>query len=113
MTIINLIERDVPETFRERLSQYLARPPQPILRFLGAQRWEGSTFVFSLRNGLPIPLLYGVYVEADGDYREATDHIGPFGTDEWSVIFDRRPSKVSVKLGLVPFEVQTDRLEIG
>jgi len=111
--IINIIENDVPRSIGDKIAEFLARPPQPILRFYGAHSWEGSTFKFQVRNGLPLPLLYGVYVGSDGNYREATDHIGPFGTDCWSVTFDEKPLQVSIKLGLVPFEIQTDRLEVA
>jgi len=111
--IVDLVENDVPRTFKDKLAEYFARPPQPILRFYGPHSWDGSTFKFQVRNGLPLPLLYGIYVEADGDYREVTDHIGPFSTDWWRIVFDQRPSEVSIKLGLIPFEIQTDKLEVS
>ena len=111
--IVDLIESDVPRTFKYKLAEYLARPPQPVLRFYGLHSWEGNALKFQVRNGLPLPVLYGIYVEADGDYREVTDHIGPFSTDRWKVVFDQRPSKASIKLGLVPFEIQADKLEVS
>ena len=111
--IIEIVENDTPRDVKTKLAEYIARPPQPILRFYGKHSWEGSTFKFSVRNGLPIPLMYGIYVDSDGDYREATDHIGPFSTDWWRVTFDKRPSKVVLKLGIIPFEFQTDKLEVS
>lgn len=104
-----LQESDFPKSFAQKVSEFLARPPQPVLRFKDEPRWEGNSLVFNLRNGTFFPLLYGVYVEADGDYAERTDHIGPFSTDLWRLTFDRRPAKVSIKVGLVPFEIRTDR----
>ena len=110
--IVEIIENDTPRDTKDKLAEYLARPPQPLLRFYGRHSWEGNTFKFQVRNGVPIPLIYGIYISSDGDHREATDHIGPFSTDWWRVTFDSRPSRVSLKLGLVPFEVQTDKLEV-
>ena len=104
-----LRESDVPKSFGEKVSEFASRPPQPVLRFKDEPWWEGNSLVFNLRNGTLFPLLYGVYVEADGDYAERTDHIGPFSTDLWRLTFDSRPSKVEIKVGLLPFEIQTDR----
>lgn len=110
--LIELVERDSPRSFFEKIPEFLARPPQPVLRFYGSAWWEGNTLHMKVRNGTPLPLLYGLYVEADGGYREKTDHIGPFCTDDWSITFERKPSRTSVKLGLVPFEIKTDQMEI-
>lgn len=111
--IRKLVESDRPRSLREKLAEYLARPPQPVLRFFGGFKREGNTFMFNVRNGLPLPLLYGVYISGDnGDYQEATDHIGPFSTDNWMVVFDRMPNKISIRVGLVPFEIQTDKAEV-
>lgn len=110
--IVDIVENDIPRSFLDKIAEYLARPPQPILRFYGTHSWERNTFKFQVRNGLPLPLFYGIYVTSDGDYREVTDHIGPFSTDWWSITFDQRPSAVSIKLGLAPFEIQTDKLEV-
>ena len=111
--IIEIVENDTPRDVKTKLAEYIARPPQPVLRFYGEHSWEGSTFKFSVRNGLPVPLMYGIYANSDGDYREATDHIGPFSTDWWRIHFDERPSQVSLKLGILPFELQTDKLEVS
>ena len=111
--IISIVESDVPRSIGKRIAEYVARPPKPILRFYGEHFWEGDTFNFHVRNGLPIPLFYGVYVEADGDYREDMDHIGPFGTDNWKVDFDSRPSRVSIKISLVPVEITVDKLVVS
>ena len=107
--LLELIESDTPKTFGEKVSEFIARPPQPILRFRGEPRWEGNTLHFSLRGGVPLPLFYGVYVEADGDYAEKTDHMHPFSTDNWRLTFSSKPSKVSIRVGLVPWEILTDR----
>ena len=104
-----LRESDIPKTFKQKVAEFAARPPQPILRFRDEPRWEDNTLHFNLRNGLPLPLLYGIYVEADGDYAEKTDHMHAFSTDSWCLTFDRRPAKVQIKVGLVPWEIQTDR----
>ena len=111
--IIEIVENDTPRDVKTKLAEYVARPPQPVLRFYGKHSWEGNIFKFSVRNGLPIPLMYGIYANSNGDYREATDHIGPFSTDWWRIWFDKRPSQVSLKLGILPFEIQTDKLEVG
>jgi len=110
--IIEIVENDTPRDVKDKLAEYIARPPQPVLRFYGKHSWEGSTFKFQVRNGMPIPLMYGIYVIAEGDYREATDHIGPFSTDWWRVVFDSKPSRITIRLGLLPFEIQTDILEV-
>ena len=106
-------ESDSPKSLGERVSEFMSRPPQPILRFKDEPWWEGNTLHFKIRGGLPIPLFYGVYVEANGNYSEKTDHMHPFSTDVWSLTFDRRPSTVKIKLGIVPFEILTDRMEIN
>ena len=104
-----LRENDVPKSLGAKVSEFFARPPQPLLRFKDEPWWEGNTLHFKLRNGLPLPLLYGVYVKADGSYAEGTDFMHPFSTDLWRLTFDHRPSKVEIKVGLVPLEIQTDR----
>jgi len=106
--IISLVESDAPKVTGEWLAQFLARPPMPIIRFFDEPRVEGKAITFRVRNGLPLPLLYGVYISTNGDYAEKADHIGPFGVDTWKVTFDTAPSTFEIKVGLVPFELQTD-----
>ena len=88
--LLTLVEVDRPKTLGEKISEFLARPPQPILRFYGDFSTETTNgkrhLLFAVRNGLPLPLLYGIYARASYnslvDYAEKTDHIGPFSTDE-------------------------------
>ena len=119
--MILLREVDTPKTLGEKIVEYLARPPQPILRFYGdfSQVVNGKRHVlFAVRNGLPIPLLYGIYAEAKYDsyidYLEKTDHIGPFSIDNWRLTLDTvTPAQVEMRVGLLPFEILTDRAKIS
>lgn len=120
--MILLRESDRPKSVGEKISEFLARPPQPILRFYGepgTQLTDGKRhIIFSVRNGLPLPLLYGIYVEVGyngfTDYVEKTDHIGPFSIDDWRLTMDTtRPAQVEIRVGLIPFEILTDRVEIA
>jgi len=120
--ILELIEVDIPKRLGEKISELLARPPQPVLRFYGdfsTEIADGKRHIlFAVRNGLPLPLLYGVYAEARydsfTDYIEKTDHIGPFSTDDWRLTLDTvRPARVEIKAGLIPFEILTDRVQIA
>ncbi|HUV56583.1 MAG TPA: hypothetical protein VMV84_05055 [Dehalococcoidales bacterium] len=121
--ILELIEADRPKPFTEKISEYLARPPQPILRFYGDfSREEASDdkthILFAVRNGLPLPLLYGIYAKASydslTDYCEKTDHIAPFSTDDWRLTFESLgTAQVEIRVGLVPFEILTDKVEIA
>lgn len=120
--MIQLVEVDRPRSFLEKIPEYLARPPQPILRFYKGftkEIAEGKTHIlFAVRNGLPLPLLYGIYVRADydsfTDYGEKTDHIGPFSTDDWRLTLDTtEPAQVEIRVGLVPLEILTDRALIA
>ena len=117
--MILLREVDKPKSLGEKISEYLARPPQPILRFFGDFSTELANgkkhLLFAVRNGLPIPLLYGIYVRASydsfKDYIEKTDHIGPFSTDDWRLTLDTlEPTEVEIRVGLVPFEIMTDNM---
>jgi len=120
--MLNLEELDVPKSFAEKISEYLARPPQPILRFYGDFSSEVSNgkrhVLFAVRNGLPLPLLYGIYVKASynsfADYIEKTDHIGPWSTDNWRLTLDIiSPAQIELRVGLVPLEILTDRVQIA
>ena len=120
--MILLRESDRPKSFGEKLAEYLARPPQPILRFYGDFKTEESDdkrhLLFAVRNGLPLPLIYGIYVRAEYnssvDYIEKTDHIGAFSTDDWRLTFEiLGPAQLEIRVGLVPFEILTDRVEIA
>lgn len=119
--ILELVEADRPKSLSEKVSEFLAKPPQPILRFYGEISTElanGRHVLFAVRNGLPIPLLYGVYAEARYDAltddMSKTDHIGPFSVDNWRLTLDTRgPAQVELRLGLVPLEILTDRVLIA
>lgn len=119
--ILQLVEVDRPRTIGEKIAEYLARPPQPILRFYGdfsSEVTDGERHIlFAVRNGLPLPLLYGIYVEARygslADYAEKTDHIGPFSVDDWRLTLDTTwPAQIELRVGLVPLEILTDRVQI-
>ena len=120
--MILLRESDKPKTLGESLSQFLARPPQPILRFYGdfsTELSDGSKhLLFAVRNGLPLPLFYGVYVKVlhDGrtEYIEKTDHIGPFSVDNWRLTLDTtEPAVVEIRVGILPFEISTDEVKLS
>ena len=116
--MILLREVDTPKSLGEKISEYLARPPQPILRFYGDFSTELTNgkrhLLFAVRNGLPLPLLYGIYVKTNYDYIEKTDHIGPFSTDDWRLTLDTtEPAQIKLRVGLVPFEIMTDRVKIS
>ena len=120
--MILLREIDKPKSLGEKISEYLAKPPQPLLKFYGDFRTELANgkkhLLFAVRNGLPLPLLYGIYVKASynsfTDYIEKTDHIGPFSTDDWRLTLNTiQPAEVEIRVGLVPFEIMTDRAKIA
>lgn len=120
--ILELVEADRPKSISEKVSEFLARPPQPVLRFYS----DFSTLVandrrhilFAVRNGLPIPLFYGIYVEAKYDsaldYIEKRDHIGPFSVDNWRLAIDTiGPANIEIRVGLIPLEILTDKAQIA
>ena len=120
--ILELVEYDRPKGLGEKIAEYVARPPLPILRFYGDFSKElGSGerhILFAVRNGLPLPLLYGIYVKANydsfTDYVEKADHIGPFSTDNWRLTVDStKPAGVEILVGILPFEILTDRVQIA
>ncbi len=120
--MILLREVDKPKTLGEKVAEYLSRPPQPVLKFYGDFRTELANgkrhLLFAVRNGVPLPLLYGIYVDARyhsfADHIEKTDHIGPFSTDDWRLTLDTtQPAEVEIRVGLVPFEIMTDRAKIA
>lgn len=119
--ILELVEADRPKSLGEKISEYLARPPQPVLRFYGdisRETADGHHILFAVRNGLPIPLLYGIYAEARynglSDYIRKTDHVGPFSIDNWRLTLDTvGPAEVELRVGLVPFELLTDRAQLA
>ncbi|MBA7465866.1 hypothetical protein ES707_01038 [subsurface metagenome] len=119
--ILELVEVDKPKSLGEKISEYLARPPQPVLRFYGDFRTELASgkkhLLFAVRNGLPLPLLYGIYVKASydsfKDYIEKTDHVGPFSTDDWRLTLNTTdPAVIEIRVGLVPLEIMTDKTRI-
>ena len=119
--VLKLIEVDRPKSFEEKIAEYLAKPPLPILRFYGDFSVEVSNgekhVLFAVRNGLPLPLFYGIYVQVSHnsftEYIEKTDHIGPFSVDDWRLTLDSiEPAEVEIRVGLVPFEILTDRVQV-
>lgn len=119
--MILLKESDKPKSFGEKISELLARPPLPILRFYGDFRTETSNgerhLLFALRNGTPLPLFYGIYAEASYDsfvdYIEKADHIGPFSIDDWRLTLDTTaPAQIKLRVGILPFEILTDKAEV-
>ncbi|GAI71925.1 unnamed protein product [marine sediment metagenome] len=117
-----LKEVDKPKSLGEKISEYLARPPQPILKFYGDFSTELTNgkkhLLFAVRNGLPLPLLYGIYVKVSynsfTDYIEKTDHIGPFSTDDWRLTLDTTdPAVIEIRVGLIPLEIMTDKAQIA
>ena len=115
--MILLREVDRPKSLGEKISEYLAHPPQPVLRFYGDCTTEIANgkkhLLFAVRNGMPFPLLYGIYIKADSEYIEKTDHMLPFSTDSWRLTLDNStPSVVEIRVGLVPMEILTDRIQI-
>ncbi|MBA7682160.1 hypothetical protein ES703_90506 [subsurface metagenome] len=119
--MILLREVDRPKSLGEKISEYLSRPPQPLLKFYGDFSTELANgkkhLLFAVRNGVPLPLLYGIYVnvryDSFTDYIEKTDHIGPFSTDDWRLTLDTlEPTEVEIRVGLVPFEFLLDRTQI-
>ena len=120
--MILLREVDRPKSLGEKVAEYLSRPPQPVLRFYGDFSSETSNgqrhLLFAVRNGLPLPLLYGIYARANYDsfvdYIEKTDHIGPFSTDNWRLTLGTTaPAQIALMVGLIPLEILTDRAEIA
>lgn len=120
--ILSLVEADRPKSVGEKISEYLARPPQPILRFygdFGTEITDGKKhLLFAVRNGLPLPLFYGIYIRTKynsfTDYIEKTDHIGPFSTDDWRLTLDTAgPAQVEIRVGILPFELLTDKAQVA
>lgn len=119
--ILELVESDKPKALSEKLAEYLARPPLPVLKFYGDFSTEVSDgkrhILFAVRNGLPLPLFYGIYVRSQynsfADYIEKIDHIGPFSTDNWRLTLNTAgPATIEIVAGLVPFEITTDRARL-
>ncbi len=120
--ILQLVEADRPKGLGEKIAELLSRPPQPALRFYGDFATETANgkrhLLFAVRNGLPLPLIYGIYVRVRynsfTDYIEKTDHIGPFSTDDWRLTLDTtEPSQVEIRTGILPFEILTDKVQIA
>lgn len=119
--MILLRESDRPKSLSEKISELLARPPLPTLKFYGDFGTEMANgkrhLLFAVRNGLPLPLFYGIYVRASynsfADYVEKTDHIGPFSIDNWRLTLDTMgPAQVEIRVGLVPWEILTDQVNV-
>lgn len=119
--MIILKEVDIPKSLGEKIAEFAARPPQPILRFYGDFATELANgkrhILFAMRNGVPLPLLYGIYIKASynsfTDYIEKTDHIGPFSVDNWRLTLDTTSAcQVEIRVGLLPFEILLDEARI-
>lgn len=120
--MILLRESDRPKSLGEKIAEALGRPPMPVLRFYGDFGTEMANgkrhLLFSVRNGLPVPLFYGIYVRTSynsfTDYIEKTDHIGPWSIDNWRLTLDTtEPSQVEIRVGLLPFEILTDKAQVA
>jgi len=120
--LILLRESDRPKSLGESISQFLARPPMPVLRFYGDFATEIANgkrhLLFAVRNGLPLPLFYGIYIKAtynsSADYIEKTDHIGPFSVDDWRLTLENtEPAQVEIRVGLLPWEILLDKAQIA
>ena len=119
--MIILKESDRPKSLGEKIAEALGRPPMPVLRFYGdfsTETADGKKHIlFAVRNGVPLPLFYGIYVRTSynsfTDYIEKTDHIGPFSVDNWRLTLDTlQPAQTEIRVGLLPFEILTDRTQI-
>ncbi|GAH72577.1 unnamed protein product [marine sediment metagenome] len=119
--MILLRESDRPKSLGEKISEALGKPPMPVLRFYGdfsTEMADGKRhLLFAVRNGMPLPLFYGIYVRTSydsfTDYIEKTDHIGPWSIDDWRLTLDTTgPAQVEIRVGLLPFEILTDRVEV-
>ncbi|GAI88825.1 unnamed protein product, partial [marine sediment metagenome] len=120
-SMLLLKEVDKPKSLGEKISEYLARPPQPILKFYGDFSTELTNgkkhLLFAVRNGLPLPLLYSIHAEARHEpfteYIAKADHIGPFSTDDWRLTLDTTdPAVIEIRVGLIPLEIMTDKAQI-
>ncbi len=111
-----LRESDRPKSLGEKIAEALGRPPQPVLRFYGDFSTEMANgkrhLLFAVRNGMPLPLLYGIYIKSNAEYIEKTDHIGPWSVDNWRLTLENEPAEVEIRVGLVPFEILLDRAQI-
>ena len=119
---LKLVEVDRPKSLGEKIAEYLAKPPVPILRFYGGFSTEVTNskkhLLFAVRNGVLLPLFYGIYVRTSydsfTDYIEKIDHIGPWSTDDWRLTLDTpEPSQVEIRVGILPFEIMTDRVQLA
>jgi len=119
--MILLREVDRPKSLGKKLAEYLAKPPQPILRFysdFATETADGKRhLLFAVRNGVPLPLLYGIYAKATYDsfvdYIEKTDHIGPFSVDNWRLTLDTTsPAQIELRVGLIPLEILLDEAKV-
>jgi len=113
-----LKESDRPKSLGEKIAEALGRPPMPVLRFYGdfaTEVGDGKRHVlFAVRNGMPLPLFYGLYIKADAEYIEKTDHIGPWSVDNWRLTLDRvEPVQVEIRVGLLPFEILLDKVKVA
>jgi len=117
-----LRESDRPKSLGEKIAEALGRPPMPILKFYGdfsTEMADGKRhLLFAVRNGMPLPLFYGIYVRTSydsfTDYVEKTDHIGPFSIDDWRLTLDTaEPAQVEIRVGLLPFEILLDEARIA
>jgi len=106
--LILLRESDRPKSLGEKIAEALSRPPMPILKFYGDFRTEMADgkrhLLFAVRNGMPLPLFYGIYVRTSydsfTDYVEKTDHIGPFSIDDWRLTLDTtEPAQIKLREG--------------
>ncbi len=118
-----LRESDSPRTFASKLAEYVQKPAWPTPKFLKDQIRVspmpngGRRLDFAVRQGSPFPLIYTITACAEnaGLFEELVDfdHIGPFSTDDWVLeITDWTPEIVVLKVGIEPFEFQTDMVRV-
>jgi hypothetical protein len=118
-----LRESDSPRTFASKIAEYVQKPAWPTPKFLKDQVKVspmpngGRRLDFAIRQGTPFPIIYNITARAENDqhFEELVDfdHVGPFSTDDWVLeITGWTPEIVVLKVGIEPFEFQTDEVRV-
>ena len=119
-----LRESDKPRTFESKVAEYVQKPAWPVPKILKDQikvsnmLRGGRRVEFAIRQGAPMPFIYTVLARVEGgnQFEELVDydHIGPFSTDDWTLeITGWEPRQLTLRVGIEPFEIQTDRVVIN